>query len=226
MNRHVFRFLALLVVAAALLSLPRLLRPASVRAAGSDARLQGTEEASAKDELDPAPVALSKLAIDAPLWLGRRVRFVVQLKGERAAWNPYLTRFGAADWASFEGWPDELFLWEKAAFDAPFTRLFVDRASDLVEVLRGAETYRRFHVVAAVREVFLGDPWLEVQELEPLVEFVSEGTLIAVGRAEELAERGEIALALDQLERAKAAPLPAHAQAELERRIAEIRGDR
>lgn len=226
MNRRLLAFVALFLLVGVIFVLSRLDRPRSTRAAGREEREQGTKEASANDELDPVPVALGKLGAEGPLWLGRRVRFILQLKGERASWNPYLTRFGTRDWASFEGWPDERFLWEESAYDAPFTRLFVDRASALVELLRGAEIYRRFQVVAAVREVFLGEPWLEVLELEPLTEFVAEGTLIAVGRAEELAERGEIALALDQLERAKAAPLPAHALAELERRIAEIRAAR
>ena len=57
-------------------------------------------------------------------------------------------------------------------------------------------------------------------------EEVGEGTIVHVGRARELWAQGQWDLALEQLERAKAGPLPQHALRELELQLLECRAAR
>jgi hypothetical protein len=130
-------------------------------------------------------------------------------------WNPFLSRFEPARWCALDVWPDEVFTWDKAAFDAPLGRLFVRRGGGFEPLARRARTYQRFEARARVREVFRGEPWIEILELKPLDGEVGEGTIVHVTRARELASEGQFRLALEQYERARSAPLPPHALAAL-----------
>jgi hypothetical protein len=149
------------------------------------------------------------------------VRFVLQVSGTTPDWNPYLTRFGPGQWLGIEGWSDESFTWEKRVFANPYAQLFVRKGSKAEAVLRKAERFRRYEVHAVTRELFMGRPWIEIESVTLLETTVGEGSILHIGRAFSLLEDGRVGLAIDQLERAKAAPLPAHARVELERRIIE-----
>ena len=72
-----------------------------------------------------------------------------------------------------------------------------------------------------MREIFLNDPWIEVESLRPLEQHVGEGTILHVERGRAFMRDRLWTLALQQFERAGAAPLPAHARAELERHVVE-----
>jgi len=170
---------------------------------------------------EPEDVSLSDLRTDPDLLLGRQVRSIVQLEGRLESWNPGLTRFGEGDWAGFSAWADEDFTWDPRVFADPMRRLFVRRDSALEVLVAEARRYERFEVVGTVREVLFEQPWIEVVRLKPLFELVGEGTILHFGRASEFARQGKYGLALQNFERARAAPLPANARAELEARIAE-----
>jgi hypothetical protein len=167
----------------------------------------------------PARTSLAELRRAPARYLGQEVRFAFQFHALVEDWNPYLSRFEPARWVALEGWPDEVFPWDKAIFDAPVGRLFVRRGGGFEPLARRARTYQRYEVRARERESFLGEPWLEVLELVPLEGEIGEGTILHVGRARELVADGQFALALEQYERARSAPLPPHALAAL---LAEI----
>jgi len=152
--------------------------------------------------------------------LGREVRFAAQLAGLQESWNPYLSRFDTLRWLELEVWPDELFTWDEGVFDNPVGHLFVRRGGGFEPLVRRARRYERFEIRGRVREVFLGVPWIEVLEITPLEGEIGEGTILHVTRARELLFQGQFALALEQYERARAAPLPPHA---LNALLAEIR---
>ena len=141
--------------------------------------------------------------------------FQLQFRALVEDWDPYLSRFEPGRWLAVEAWPDELFTWDESVFVAPVGRLFLRRGGGFEPLARRARTYQRFTAHARVREVFLGEPWLELLELVPLEGEVGEGTILHVTRARELASQGQFKLALDQYERARAAPLPPHALAAL-----------
>jgi len=158
-------------------------------------------------------VPLGELCADPGRHLGTEVRFVLQFRGLVDDWNPFLSRFEPTRWLALEVWPDEQFTWNRATFDSPVRRLFVRRGGGFEPLARRARTYQRFEAHARVREVFLGEPWLELVELVPLDGEVGEGTILHVTRARDLAAEGQFDLALEQYERARQGPLPPHALA-------------
>jgi hypothetical protein len=200
----------------AVLALLHVLRLASPQSAG----VQGTPAAFAERAL---ATTLSELRANPARFLGQEVRFTLQHRALVESWNPYLSRFEPARWLGLEVWPDELFTWDQTVFDRPASHLFVRRGGGFEPLARRARTYQRFEARAIVREVFLGEPWLELVELVPLEGEVGEGTILHVTRARELAGEGNLELALEQYERARVAPLPPHALAALLEEIRRVR---
>ncbi len=195
--------------------------PVLFKTHGVAAGEETAEDASPVAPPEPLEIRLQEIRADPPLLLGRRVRFVLQFRERSESFEPYLTRFGPADWTAFAGWADEVFTWDPRAYGDSLDRLFVRKGSSLDAVIAEARAHERFEAVAWVREIFLDEPWIEVESLALLPESVGEGTILHVGRAQEFMKKGQWELAREQFERAKAAPIPAHARAELERQIVE-----
>lgn len=172
-----------------------------------------------KVDVSTPTVRLTDLHAKPAAWLGRRVRVVVQLDALVDDWNPWMSRFTPRCYTQIAGWPDEHFTWNERVFQNPVRGLFLRRGAAFEAALREAKRFARLEVHGTVKEMQLGVPAIQVDALRVLDTHVGEGTLLHVDRAFSLLEQGRIELALDQLERAKAAPLPAHARAELERRI-------
>ncbi len=181
----------------------------------------GDEPHAPEVRAEVADVSLVVLREDPTGWLGRDVRFVLQFQTRQASWNPGPTRFGAGDWVAFSGWADEAFTWEPSVFHDPAARLFCRRGSAVDELLAQARPHERFELEGVVREVFFEEPWIEVTRARPLLELVGEGTILHVGRAFRFAEAAQWDLAIEQLERAASAPLPAHAREALDAKIVE-----
>lgn len=162
----------------------------------------------------PVPeVPLTDLARSPARFLNREVRLTVQFRATVERWDTYLSRFEPGRWLGLEVWPDESFTWDRPVFEQPFGHLFVRRGGGFEPLVRRARCYQRFEVHGRVREVFLGEPWIEVLEVTPLEGEVGEGTILHVTRARELLATGQFSLALEQYERARTAPLPPHALA-------------
>jgi hypothetical protein len=170
---------------------------------------------------EPAPAvegaALEAVFAEPRPWLGRRVRATFQLEALPETWNPFLTRFGTRDWVAAAVWGDGQFLWREEQHARPLGLVFARRGGPIAERLAAAETYQRFTAELEVRELFLGLPWAEVVALAPEELFVGEGAILHASRALKLIASGDWQLAREDLLRASAAPLPAHARAELER---------
>lgn len=154
---------------------------------------------------------------DASRLLGRRVRFVVQLQGAVERWHAYRSRFGPRTHTAIQGWADEQFLWLRDEFDAPRVRVFARTGSPEAARLAAAPKYTRFEVEGTVRELFLAEPWIEVDHVELLLEHVTDGDLIHASRAVELIERDAWRYALAELDQAAGGNLPQHAEREIER---------
>jgi hypothetical protein len=160
---------------------------------------------------------LARVREDPLSWLGKRIHFVLQLESTQESWVPYLSRFGPRDWLGLRAWPDERFTWIPEVYADPLPHLFVRRGTRNEKVLAKADRYARFRARGVVREVFLGEPWIEIELLQALPTQVGEGTILHVERALGLMRSGSWELAREQLARARAAPLPEHARREIER---------
>ena len=187
-------------------------------AAGVTAAVRFEDPASAaRAQVEPPAALLSDLRARPTARLGERLRLRVQKDAVVEDWTSYLSRFTPARYVALSAWPDEVFTWYSAVYADPATRLFARRGSPAEGALRAAGRYDRLELVGVLREVFAGEPWIEIERVTPLPGRVGEGTILQVGRAIELLRQGSIAMALDQLDRARAAPLPPHALGELER---------
>lgn len=166
----------------------------------------------------PPPLSTWMDLCDRPVdWLGQTVRLQLQFSGRVETWNPYLTRFGTRQFSAVQAWTDEQFPWIKAEYDAPAVRVFLRSGKACDWALEGAKPGARFEMTVIVREMFLDLPWVEVVEVLPLAERISEGTSIHAGKALELMTARSFGLAESELEQAITDDLPAVARAELER---------
>jgi hypothetical protein len=172
---------------------------------------------------DPVPevppvaeaTTLEALRAHPARWLGREVELVLQLRAENAPCDPLRTRFSPSSWRGFSAWSDAQLPWERAAWDDPARRLFVRRGGALAAYFDRVRPHDRLRVRAVVREVLLGEPWIEVLTATRLESAIGEGAILHATRARRFQEEGKHDLALEQLERALASPLPDHARAEL-----------
>lgn len=176
--------------------------------------------ASARDPLvredSPALVtALGELHSDPQSWLGKSVRLRFQVSSELDSWNPYLTRFGRADYRALAVWSDEQLLWEREAWEHPLGTLYVRRGGVAERALDGAPRLARFEAIGRVRQVFLGRPWIEIDQARRIGDEISEGTLLHATRALSMVEEQRWALAADHLDKALVGPMPPAARAAL-----------
>lgn len=197
--------LVALLLLLALVALPRVATSSS----GDDAMLEAS--VSSLEELHADPQAA----------LGQRVRVRFQLRGECERWNPFVTRFGSADYRAFDVWSDRQFLWEKEQWDAPIARLYVRRGSPAEQALAGARRLARFEAIVEARQVFLGRPWLELESARRVGDELGEGTLLHATRGFEAAQEARWAVARESYDQALIGAMPPALRSEL-RRLREI----
>ena len=155
--------------------------------------------------------------------LGETVRFAFTLESELETWNPYLTRFGASSFDCIRGWSDGSFPWLRSDYENPSIRLFLTAGTRAQRVAKTASPYTRFAVTGVVRELFAGQPWIEVIALDRLEASLNEGTVLHAARAMREMDAKQFTLAIENFERARVGILPKVSADELERLLAECR---
>ena len=170
------------------------------------------------DEAGPATAAtLEELLAEPAAWLGRTVRFTFQFHSAPGSWNPYLTRFGARDYAAALAWSDAQLLWDADEFESPMALVFARRGREPADLLEGAPVYGRYEAVGRVVQVFLDHPWIEIVRLERCPEEIGEGAILHASRARRLMDKGSWKLALQDIMRAESSNLPPRAREALAR---------
>ena len=181
---------------------------------------------AAQDELvgppPPPTLELSELRADPASHVGQPLRFRVQIDAEREHWNPWLTRFGTQSFRSWSGWSDDRMPWVREVWSNPSKHLYARRESAAARTLGGARRHERYEVEAVVREVFLGEPWIEITSARRLPHMIGEGSVLHASRALALMEQGSWVLARNELERASTSLLPEHALEVLDALLEEI----
>lgn len=204
---------------------PPLVVPAEETQTPRERAVEARPAARIRAEAALRPLAWSEIVRHRGALLGAEVRLVVQLQGRPERWNPYLGRFGPAQYVQLAGWADEQKPWEPWDYENPAVRVFVRRDGALDQALAGARTYARYELRALVREVFAERPWLEVVRAKALPERLEEGAVIHAARGWELAAQGGWSLAAEELSRALAGDPPPLARAELERLLGACRAE-
>ncbi len=164
-------------------------------------------------ELPPEAVtSLERLHRDPQASLGQLVRVRFQFDAQAERWNPYLTRFGSGDFRAFRVWSDEQFLWEKEQWEAPLALLFTRHGGVAERALLGAPQLARFEGIGRVRQVFLGRPWIELEQVRRIGDEISESTLLHASRAVLAMEEAHWAMAREHLDRALVGSMPPRAR--------------
>jgi hypothetical protein len=135
------------------------------------------------------------------------------------------TGFDPQLWQRFPCWSNEQRPWRAADFADPAPFLFARRGSAAQLLLSSTGPHRAFELIGQVRAVRLGEPWIAVEAARPLPESIGAGAVLHASRGFELLGIGQRRLALAELERALAAPLPERPRAELEAVIEALRED-
>lgn len=162
-------------------------------------------------------VALERLYSAPATQLGQSFRIRFQVRGECSEWNPYLTRFGAAEYRAFDVWSDSQFLWDKQQWDAPLGRCFIRRGGIAERALEGAPRLSRMEAVVSVRQVFLGRPWIEIESARRVADELGEGTLLHASRGYEAFLDGRWTTARERFDQALVGAMPEALRAELRR---------
>lgn len=155
--------------------------------------------------------------------LGETIRFAFTLESKLETWNPYLTRFGTSGFDCVLGWSDESFPWLRADYENPSIRLFLRDGTRAQHAAKTARPYKRFAVTGVVRELFAGQPWIEVIALDRLEASLNEGTVLHAERGVREMQAGQFTLAIEDFERARVGILPRVSADELDRLIGECR---
>ena len=140
------------------------------------------------------------------------LQLVLQFHSIEHDWEPYCTPFSERTHLAVRAWSDSQLPWIRTEYDNPRARYFVRRGTFAERLLARAAPHDRIVVVGRVRAQFLGQPWIEVIAACPAREQIPLGTVLHTSRAINLLQRKATRLALEQFERALAAPLPAHAR--------------
>jgi hypothetical protein len=184
---------------------------------GEPDRTSGPWARSARAAVEPSARELSSLrrapshAVELPF----RVTVTVHRVG--AEWNAYLTRFVPESHLRLEVWSDDQFPWRSQDFAASAPYVFVPRGTPLEPTAAALAPYDRVVVEGFVRQVFAGEPWIELSAIEPADVSLTEATVFHAARAIDLASRGLEDLACNELDHALAAPMPQRHRDELER---------
>jgi hypothetical protein len=175
---------------------------------------------------EPEAVDLEALRACPSRFVGRRVVLRVQRGEAGNEPQPALeTGFDPQVWQRFACWSSEQRPWRAQDFADPAPYLFARRGSAAELLLSSAGPHRAFELVGQVRAVRLGEPWIAVEAARPLPESIGAGAVLHASRGFELLAIGQRRLALAELERALAAPLPERPRAELEAAIEALRED-
>ncbi len=170
-------------------------------------------------------VSLDELRQTPSRFAGRSVRCAVQIAELDVPFDSFLSRFDPAQDLCFSAWGDDQKIWHREEFENTATRLFVPRGSVLEARISATGLHGRLLLTLRVREIWLNQPWIEVQSAVLLSPSVGEGTILHASRAMDLWKTGQRELAIGELERALASPLPASAHAALEEELKGMRED-
>lgn len=174
------------------------------------------------DEIPPEVISTSLQAIrQAPeSYKGVYVDMTLQFASVGRLQNPFFTRFVASDYANFYVWADESEIWRRPSYDDVFGRCFIAKDNDHLNETFALQMYDRLRVRAVVRNVFQGQPWIEVLSYRLLPTKLDTATLAHLYRGEQLMARREWSRAVAELSLAPLGKVPGHVRVSVHKNLA------
>lgn len=136
------------------------------------------------------------------------VRFKVQFVSMGTVKNPFFTRFVPEKYANFYAWAGEQPIWQKEHYETPFPLLFLPKNSAQLEDLYKLKLYTQMEVIGIVRNVFSGEPWIEIRGFKQGARKVTTSVLTHMYRGEQFMKKRDWAKAISELSLAHSADIP------------------
>jgi len=171
-------------------------------------------------ELDDAKaVSLGEILRDPRAFVDVEVKVNVYFHTTGRSYNPYFTRFTDAMYGNFSAWPHNARLYEKRDFQRSYPFFFMQRSAKSWRTLSGLPRVTAIEMVVAVRDVFRGQPWIEVLEFRKTSSGLTEEQVrnVVAGDAHYLAGRYDVAA--DHYGRAASLNQPETVRADLFHRL-------
>jgi len=93
-----------------------------------------------------------------------RVEFKLYFNQPGESYNPYYTRFTEELYGNFTAWPIDARLYDKRDYQRTYQFFFMQRQNKKWRKLQGLERMTVIEVTGYVREVFRGQPWIEIEK--------------------------------------------------------------
>ncbi len=111
---------------------------------------------------DSKEVSLGELLRDPRAFVDVEVKVKAYFQMTGRSYNPYFTRFTDGMYGNFSAWPHNARLYEKRDFQRSYPFFFMQRNAKAWKSLSGLPRVTAIEMVVAVRDVFRGQPWIEV----------------------------------------------------------------
>jgi len=170
---------------------------------------------------DVKDVTLTELLRNPRDYVDVDVRFKVYFNSTGGHYNPYFTRFSEEMYGNFSAWPLDARLYDKRDFQRSYTFFFMRRHQKGWKKIQGTERFEVLELVGTVRDVFKGQPWIEVIDYSSGSGGLDEKEIrsVIVGDAQFVA--GHYDDAADSYEYAVKARVPESVSADLWRKLAD-----
>ena len=132
--------------------------------------------------------------------------------------NPYFTRFIEELWGNFAAWPIDAKLYQKRDWERPFPFFFVAKSSKVWGQVQDVRRVTAIELDAVVRDVFRGQPWIEVTGYRTIGEGLTEDDVRDVARGDALFHAGKYRDAARSYERGMSGDHCAEVRADIYRR--------
>lgn len=145
------------------------------------------------------------------------VEFTVQFATMGRVENPFFTEFVPERYVNFYCWGDNQKIWHKRSFKNVFGMMFMAKAAKQSKDLYDLDCYSRIQVTGLVKNIFQGDPWIEVTKFTPVAGAVNTAALTHMHRGDKAMSQRQWTKAIAQYSMAPADDMPAHVKGELHR---------
>lgn len=182
--------------------------PAAVKADGWFSRAGETKE-----------VTLNDLLKTPREYMDVEVKFKVYFDAEGKNFNPYYTRFNEECYGNFSAWPIDARLYDKRDFPRPYPFFFASKMDKTWKKVKDVDHLRVIQITGVVRDIFRGQPWIEVLSWSGSSGGLSDDDVRDVIQADANYAAGKYKDAARLYERADSSSLPGTVRADLQRRL-------
>jgi tetratricopeptide (TPR) repeat protein len=168
---------------------------------------------------DPKKVTLNDLLRSPREYLDVEVKVKVYFDAAGENYNPYYTRFNEECYGNFSAYPIDARLYDKRDFPRPYPFFFASKLTKAWRKVKDVDHLRVIEITAVVRDVFKGQPWIEVLSWSGAGGGLSEDDVRDVVKADASYVAGRYKDAARLYERADSSSLPGTVRADLQRRL-------